>query len=123
MSESSLYERIGGEPAVDAAVDEFYRRVLGDERICHFFDSVDMDRQMAKQKAFLTLVFGGPAKYTGKDMRSAHAHLVKQGLNEGHFNAVVENLVATLKHLGVKEEDIAEVGRIAEGARADVLGR
>ena len=57
---TSLYERIGGEAAVDAAVDVFYRKVLSDPRIAEFFDSVDMDRQRAKQKAFLTYAFGGP---------------------------------------------------------------
>lgn len=78
----SVYERIGGEPAVDAAVDIFYRKVLVDDRISRFFDDVDMDRQIAKQKAFLTMAFGGPVAYTGQDMRNGHAHLVRRGLND-----------------------------------------
>ena len=45
----SLFERIGGEPAVEAAVDLFYRKVLSDDAISHFFDSTDMDAQRAKQ--------------------------------------------------------------------------
>lgn len=49
---SSLYERIGGDAAVNAAVDVFYRNVLNDDRISSFFDDVDMDRQAAKQKLF-----------------------------------------------------------------------
>ena len=69
---ASLYERLGGEPAVNVAVERFYRRMLSDERVADYFDGVDMDRQMAKQKAFLTMVFGGPANYSGKDMRAAH---------------------------------------------------
>jgi len=125
MSESavSLYDRIGGARAMDAAVDLFYRKVLTDERICHFFDDVDMERQAAKQKAFLTMVFGGPNNYTGLDMRKAHAHLVARGLNDSHFDAVVENLGATLKELGVGDADIAGIAGIAESARNDVLGR
>ncbi len=122
-SMSSLYERIGGAAAVNAAVDVFYRKVLTDKRISHFFDSVDMDRQAAKQKAFLTFAFGGPASYSGKDMRAAHAALVKQGLNDSHFDAVVENLGATLKELGVPAALIAEAAAIAESTRKDVLGR
>lgn len=120
---SSLYEQIGGEKAMDEAVDIFYRKVLSDDRISRFFEGVDMDRQAAKQKAFLTMVFGGPNNYTGKDMRRAHAHLVAQGLNDSHFNAVVENLGETLRELGVGDAQIAEVAKIAEGARNDVLGR
>lgn len=120
---SSLYERLGGAGAVDAAVDIFYRKVLSDDRIAHFFDTVDMERQAAKQKAFLTMVFGGPAHYTGKDMREGHRHLVKQGLDDTHFDAVVENLAATLAELGVPAADIAEVGAIANSVRSDVLDR
>jgi len=122
MSES-VYDRIGGEAAMDAAVDLFYRKVLADARINEFFDGVDMERQAAKQKAFLTMALGGPHNYTGKDMRAGHAHLVARGLNDSHFDAVMENLGATLNELGVPDELIAEAAAIAESTRNDVLGR
>ena len=120
---STVYEQIGGEPAVDAAVDLFYRKVLTDDRISRFFDDIDMDRQSAKQKAFLTMVTGGPANYTGQDMRRGHAHLVAQGLNDDHFDAVVELLAGTLAELGANSADIAEVGALANSVRDDVLNR
>lgn len=123
MSEQSLYDQIGGEAAVDAAVDIFYRKVLADDRINKFFEDVDMDKQAAKQKAFLTVAFGGPNKYTGKDMRDGHAHLVAKGLNDSHFDAVMEHLGATLKELNVPDELIAKAAAIAESTRNDVLGR
>ena len=123
MSEQSLYDQIGGEAAVDAAVDIFYRKVLADDRINKFFEGVDMDRQAAKQKAFLTVAFGGPNKYSGKDMRDGHAHLVAKGLNDSHFDAVMEHLGATLKELNVPDELIAKAAAIAESTRNDVLGR
>lgn len=119
----ALYERIGGEPAVNAAVDIFYRKVLSDHRINRFFDNVDMEKQAAKQKAFLTMAFGGPHNYTGEDMRKGHAHLLKMGLDDSHFDAVVENLGATLNELNVPEELINEVVAICETTRNDVLGR
>lgn len=119
----SLYERLGGAPAVDAAVDIFYRKVLQDERISRFFDDVDMERQAAKQKAFLTMVFGGPANYTGMDMRKGHAHLVSRGLDDSHVDAVVELLGQTLQELGVPQADIEEVARLANSVRDDVLSR
>lgn len=122
MSES-LYKRIGGEAAVNAAVDLFYRKVLNDYRINRFFDSTDMDKQIAKQKAFFTMAFGGPNNYTGQDMRNAHAHLVKMGLDDSHFDAVMEHLGATLVELNVPANLIAEAAAIAESARKDVLGR
>lgn len=120
---STLFEKLGGKDAVEGAVDIFYGKVLADDRIKHFFDGVDMDRQRIKQKAFLTFAFGGPNKYSGKNMRDGHAHLVKRGLNDTHFDAVVENLATTLRELSVAEELIGEVAAIAETTRNDVLGR
>jgi len=117
---STLFERLGGEPAVDAAVDIFYEKVLADERISSFFENLDMFAQASKQKKFLTMAFGGPNNYTGKDMRNSHAHL---GVNEEHFQAVVENLMATLQQLGVSSEDQAEVEKITDSVKDDVLNR
>ncbi|CAI8828022.1 MULTISPECIES: group I truncated hemoglobin [Methylococcus] len=122
-SHGSLYEKLGGEAAVNAAVDIFYRKVLADPRINRFFEGVDMEKQAAKQKAFLTMAFGGPHNYTGMDMRRGHAHLVKQGLNDVHFDAVMEHLGATMKELNVPDELIAQAAAIAESTRNDVLGR
>jgi hemoglobin len=122
-SMATLFERIGGKAAVEAAVDRFYLKVLQDDRIRHFFDGVDMTRQRNKQKAFLSFAFGGPQNYTGKSMRDGHAHLVERGLNDGHVDAVIENLGSTLREMGVAEDLIREVAAIAESTRNDVLGR
>jgi len=120
---STLYEKLGGEAAVDAAVDIFYRKVLADDRINQWFEGIDMERQAAKQKAFLTMALGGPNNYSGKDMRDAHAHMVAKGLGDADFDAVVENLGATLKELGVSDELIGEAAAIVETTRNDVLGK
>src|SRR5689334_7777811 len=109
----SLYEQLGGQAAVEAAVDSFYRKVLADDRVSHFFEDTDMERQIAKQKAFLTMAFGGPHNYSGRDMRAAHAPLVQKGLNDEHVNAIIELLGATLRELGVSEELIGQVAGIA----------
>lgn len=119
----TLFDKLGGEAAVDAAVDVFYRKVLADYRINRFFDDIDMETQAAKQKAFLTMAFGGPNNYSGEDMRKAHARLVKMGLNNDHFNAVMEHLEATMQELNVPQELIAQAAAIAESTRNDVLGR
>jgi hemoglobin len=120
---SSIYEQVGGEAAVDAAVELFYRKVLTDERVSRFFDDVDMDRQSVKQKAFLTMVFGGPAKYTGMDMRQGHLKLVAMGMNDDHVDAVIELLGETLSELGIKGELIQQIAAVANSVRDDVLDR
>lgn len=119
----ALFQKIGGEQAVNVAVDIFYRKVLADDRVNGFFDDVDMERQAAKQKAFLTMAFGGPNHYTGADMRRGHAHLVARGLNDTHFDIIVDHLSATLRELNVPQDSIDEVATICEGTRADILGR
>jgi len=120
---STVYESIGGSAAVDAAVDIFYRKVLADSSISGFFDNTDMDEQRAKQKAFLGMVFGGPEEYTGKDLRTAHADMVADGLDDTHFNAVAGHLQATLEELEVPEHLVGEIMTVAAGTRDDVLSR
>lgn len=121
---TTLYEKLGGAPAVDAAVDIFYDKVLADDRIKHFFVNSDMARQRQHQKMFLTYAFGGSTAWNGKGMRAAHQPLVeKLGLDESHFDAVVENLATTLSGLGVSDELIGEVALVAESIKDDVLCR
>ena len=120
---SSLFENLGGEQSVDAAVDIFYRKVLQDDRIKNFFTDVDMDEQIQKQKSFLTFAFGGPNKYSGLNMKEAHARLVEKGMDDTHVDVVVELLGGTLKELGVEAKLIGEVAAIAESVRGQVLGR
>ncbi|MEX2673677.1 MAG: group 1 truncated hemoglobin [Phycisphaeraceae bacterium] len=120
---TTLYDKLGGEPAMQAAVEIFYRKMLMDDRVASFFDDTDMEGQMAKQKAFLTMAAGGPSAYTGRDMRSAHAPLVERGLNDEHVDVVVEHLGATLSELGVEQPLIDEVAALCESVRDDVLCR
>jgi hemoglobin len=111
---ATLFEKLGGAAAVDLAVDKFYDRVLQDDRIKHFFANVDMIKQRQHQKDFLTYAFGGTDKYDGRYMREAHKDLVeKQGLKNEHFDAVAEDLMETLKEMGVSEELMTEVAAVA----------
>ncbi|MBD2214110.1 group 1 truncated hemoglobin [Calothrix sp. FACHB-156] len=123
---TTLFEKLGGAAAVNLAVDKFYERVMQDDRIKHFFADVDMVKQREHQKAFLTYAFGGTDKYEGRYMREAHKDLVeKQGLNSEHFDAVAEDLMETLKELGVPEELLAEVAAVAAAPqqRKEVLNQ
>jgi len=121
MTQASLFERIGGSNAIEAAAEIFYRKVLGDPLLAPYFDDIDMERQIAKQAAFLTMALGGPNAYSGADLRTAHAHL--PGLRDEHVDAVIGHLAATLGELGVAGADIAAAGAIAAGARDEVLNR
>ena len=116
--EKTLFERIGGMPAVNAAVDIFYKKVLADPSIQHFFAHIDMEKQSGKLKAFLAYAFGAPMNYSGKNMQQAHAHMPIQ---EAHFNAVAGHLIATLQELGVAQSLIDEVVAIALTTKSDIV--
>ncbi len=121
---STVYEQLGGAPAIDAAVDIFYRKVLADAYVNRFFEGVDMEKQAAKQKAFLTMVTGGPNNYTGKDMREGHKRLVHEmGLDDTHFDHILCHLRSTLAELNVPRNLIDQVIEVAESTRDDVLDR
>ena len=122
MSES-LYTRLGGEKSLEDAVNIFYKKVLSDVRIKHFFEDVNTERMARMQTAFLSFAFGGPHRYTGRSLRSSHARLVENGLNDAHFDVVIEHLGSTLKELNVPNALIAEATEIAESVRSDVLGK
>lgn len=119
----SLYVALGGEAAIDVLVLRFYRKVMTDARISHFFNGTNMEHQIAKQKGFLIFLLGGPDLYVGRGLREAHAPLLSQGLDDSHFDAVAEHLQATLEEMGVMPSEIAQVMAMVASARDDVLNR
>ena len=121
---ASLYDRIGGEPAIMAAVNLFYDKVMKDELTRPFFGNLDMGAQVQKQIAFMSRALGGPVEYHGRPLRSAHAKLVaEKGLNDSHFDAVAFHLKATLEELGVECDVVDEAITAIGGMRDEVLGR
>ena len=103
----SIYERIGGAPAVSATVDELYGRVMADPDLAGYFAKTDMRRQKAHLRAFVTEALGGPKRYRGRDMHAAHAGL---GITPAAFDRVVAHLVGTLASLGVGAQLIGAIG-------------
>jgi hemoglobin len=114
----TIFESIGGTPAVQAAVDDFYVRVLADPELAPYFAEVDLGRLKAHQRAFIAAAIGGPQMYSGRDMATAHARL---GVTGEHFDAVVGHLVRTLQDLGVPDGTIAQVGASLAPLRGDIV--
>ena len=106
MSENSLYVRLGGEAALEAVVDEFYDRVLSDERLQPYFADASMAELREHQKQFLTAVTGGPVEWNGRNMERAHAHL---DITSGDFERVADHLQSTLVSFDVPEAERTEV--------------
>ncbi len=120
---ASFYELVGGEKAIDKAVNIFYRKVLKDSHINYFFNDIDMTQQIQKQKAFFTMLFDGPNSYTGKDLKSGHAHLEAKGLTDSHFDAVVSHLKSTFEDLSIPHDILKAICEKAEAARPFILGK
>lgn len=107
----TLYERLGGQPAVSAVVNDFAGRVLADTRINAKFARSDPARLVANLTDFVCLATGGPCQYKGLSMPASHHGM---GVTEGEFGALVEDLVASLDHFKVpaaeKNELLAALG-------------
>jgi hemoglobin len=114
--QESLYDRLGGKQAIAAVVDEFVGRVAADNRINHFFAATaSSPARLASFKMKLVdqicEASGGPCKYTGKDMNTAHRGM---GISTADFNALVEDLVGAL--------DKFKVGAAEKSQLLGVLG-
>jgi hemoglobin len=114
----SIYDNIGGAPAVQAAVDDFYARVVADPALAPYFTDVDMPKLKAHQRAFIAAAIGGPEVFKGRDMAAAHAG---KNITDANFDSVVGHLVATLTRLNVPEEIIGQIGAALSPLRADIV--
>lgn len=109
--QKSLYSRLGGKKAISAVVDQFIANVVADDRINKFFaDAAKDPKRVSKLKNNLVdqicQASGGPCKYKGKDMKTAHKGM---GVSEADFNALVEDLVKALDHFKVGETEKNEL--------------
>ena len=117
----TLYDLIGGRQTLSAAIESFYRRVLADDGLSHFFKHAEMAHLQARQSMFLSMLLGGRVVYTGKDISAAHAQARQQGLNDTHFNAFLEHFRAALNEVGVQDDKTKEVLKLLESKRGAVL--
>jgi hemoglobin len=101
-----LYERLGGLDAITAVVDSFVGRCAGDDRINGKFARTDIPRLKKMLVEQVCEAAGGPCTYTGRDMRGTHDGM---GVTAGEFDALVEDLVATLDEFDVPKADQEEL--------------
>ena len=115
---SSLFERLGGAGAVTAVVEDFSARCAKDARINSKFARTDIPRLRSMLIDQVSEATGGPAKYTGRDMKTAH---IDMGVTTAEFNALVEDLVATLNKFGVGKREQDELLGILGPLKSDIV--
>jgi hemoglobin len=115
---ATLYDRLGGAPAIEAALDLMYGKVLADPGLAPYFERVNVSRHAAKAAEFVGAALGGPEVYRGKDMRSAHARLA---ICAPEFAAVAVYLAESLAELGVADEVAAELLAVVGSLQSEVV--
>jgi hemoglobin len=114
----SLYERLGGAPAIEAVVDELYRRILADPELAPFFARVNLRSQKSRMCTFVTMVTGGPAEYRGRDMASAHR---RHAVEDRHFDMVAGHLVDALDAVGADPAAANDLVTMVATLRGDIV--
>ena len=116
--ERPLYDRLGGQAAISAVVDEFAGNVLKDERINKKFAKSDANRLVTNLKAFVCKATGGPCEYTGRDMKTSHKGM---GVTDGEFSALVEDLVKALDKFKVPDKEKNELLGALGGMKGEIV--
>lgn len=118
--QASLYQRLGGYPAIKAVVDDFVGNVAADRRINRFFAKSDIPRLKRNLVDQICAGTGGNCIYTGRDMKTAHAGM---GVRGQDFNALVQDLQKTLRKFKVPKKEQGELLAILGPMKSDIVTR
>jgi hemoglobin len=121
--EKSLYERLGGQPAIEAVANGLVDRILADKRVNKWFEHASSSPEntksyKAKLTSFICMSVGGPCQYTGRDMVAAHRG---RGVTNEAFNAVAEDLSAQLDQLKVPAKEKSEVMQLVGSLKPSIV--
>lgn len=114
----SLYNRLGGKPAITAVIDQFVANVANDKRIKERFATTDIPRLKKNLVDQVCMASGGPCTYTGRDMKTTHAGM---RITTADFNALVEDLAASLDKFKVPEAEKKELLSILGPMKKDIV--
>jgi hemoglobin len=123
QTQPTLYQRLGGYDALTAVTDDFITHLATDPQLGRFFTGLSTDSKIRVRQHvvdFLCVATGGPCKYTGRDMKTAHTGL---NISEADWNTSVKYLVATLDKFKVPEKEKTEVLNAIGGLKGDIVGR
>ena len=116
---ASLYERLGAWDGISKVVADTIDLHMKNPTISHYFKDVDLDKLHAHVTAFFAAGTGGPAKYEGRDMTSAHAAM---GMSDEDFHSAVADVLTAVKMNGLGEQEQSEVEAILLSLKPAVMG-
>jgi hemoglobin len=117
-TDRTLFDRLGGLPAIEAVVSEFTQNVAADERVNARFGLADLATLKTHLRDFFCEATGGPCAYKGRPMKAAHQNM---GITNVQFDAIVGNLVKSLDKLGVAEREKSEILSALGPMRKDIV--
>jgi hemoglobin len=117
-SGKSLYDRLGGKPAITAVVDQFLANVAADSRINGRFATTDIPKLKGHLVDQVCMASGGPCIYKGRDMKTTHAGMK---ITNGDFGALVEDLVAALDKFKVPPQEKGELLGLLGPMKKDIV--
>ena len=120
MEKKSLYDRLGGKPAITAVVDDFIGNVAGDARINKRFATADIPRLKMMLVDQICQVSGGPCTYKGASMKDAHKGMK---ITDAEFNALVEDLVKSLDKFKVGAQEKNDLLGALGGMKPDIVNQ
>ena len=118
--DASLYDRLGGKPAITAVVDDFIGNVAADTRINGRFARANIPHLKMELVDQICQASGGPCTYTGRDMMSAHKGM---NISDAEFNALVGDLVMSLDKFKVPEREKGELLGALGGLKPAIVGQ
>lgn len=120
MQKPSLYDRLGGKPAIQAVVDDFIGNVAADTRINKRFAGANIPLLKSRLVDQICEATGGPCKYPGQSMKVAHAGMK---ITDAEFGALVEDLVKSLDKFKVPAQEKNELLTALASMKGDIVGQ
>jgi Truncated hemoglobins len=118
-TQKSLYQRLGGEPGVRKLADDVLDRNLSNPLISYHFRDIDMGKLKQLVFDFFSMGTGGPHKYTGRDMRTAHTGMK---INEEEWISGADDMISVMNDNGVGEAEKNEVLAIFDSLKGEIVG-
>jgi hemoglobin len=121
MSETTLYERLGGYDAISAVANDLLPRLQTDSQLARFWEHRGEDGIVREKQFlidFLCTNAGGPTYYSGRDMKLSHKGM---RISESDWSAFIRHLNATLDSFQVPQRESGEVIAFIQSTKPDIV--